>query len=50
MRQLLGLVAAERKCRTTVVVTSETDYPELVTKVNRWIVRVVASVIVISHE
>jgi predicted HAD superfamily phosphohydrolase YqeG len=50
MRQLLGLVAAERKGGTTVVVTSKSHYSELVTKVNRWIVRVVASVIVISHE
>jgi len=50
MRQLLGLVAAERERRTTVVVTSESDYSELVTEVNRWIVRVVTSVIVISHE
>jgi hypothetical protein len=50
MRKLLGLVAAKGKRRTTVVVTSKTNYSELVAKVNRWIVRVIASVIVISHE
>jgi hypothetical protein len=50
MRKLLGLIAAERKRRTTVVVASESHYSELVTKINRWIVCVVASVIVISHE
>ena len=50
MRKLLGLVTAERKRWTTVVVASKPHYSELVTKVNRWIVRVVASVIVISHE
>jgi hypothetical protein len=50
MWKLLGLVATEGKRRATIVVASESHYSELVAKVNRWIVRVVASVIVISHE
>jgi hypothetical protein len=50
MWKLLRLIATEGKRRTTVIVASKTHYSELVTKVNRWIVRVVASVIVISHE
>ena len=50
MWKLLGFIATERKCWTTVVVASKTHYAEFVTEVNRWIVRIVASVIVISHE
>jgi hypothetical protein len=50
MWQLLGFVATERKRWTTVVIASKSHHSKFVTEVNRWIVRVVASVIVISHE